>query len=574
MTMSNRDTPGPADLYASHVFARLLQGGEVTASECAAIMDASIRDAAVAMFAAPTDERARTLWSHLGDESDWWLDLSLSADVTTTAPEDGAWRQPTVPADSSLPAFPLDVFPPSLASYAWQVAQVMACAPDYPAAAVLVVAGGALGRSALIQLKASWREPASLFLAMVGDPGSTKSPAIDAVCSPAWKVQAELLAAHKLILDEFKAAKKARLASAKSGQPTDGVEADPPPPSRFVVSDYTIESLVQILRHNPRGVLVVRDEITALFAGMNQYKAGGKGSDRQFYLSAWSGAAVVVDRKTQADQVPAFVASPFLSILGGMTPGMLSELREGRSREDGMIDRFLFAFPERTIVRWNDWVVDYELALEWEQAIRRLHSRVLPILEDGRAAPVITGLSPIAVDVWVEWHDSHCEEADGLDFPPCLRGAWAKMRAYTARFALILEYLAWAYDPTSQQDDVRVVSPDSMVKAIRLAEYFKSHTRVVRTLLDSHTADRLGENARAILEWARKRGLTAFSQRECQQSMRRRWAHGGLGEALAELVSSGHLDVEPSAPTGGRPRSPVYQINPLSSVPLETEDVP
>jgi hypothetical protein len=63
-----------------------------------------------------------------------------------------------------------------------------------------------------------------------------------------------------------------------------------------VVEDTTVEALAAVLEGNPRGVLVARDELSAFVRAMDQYK-DHKGTDRQFYLSAWSNSPVTVDRK-------------------------------------------------------------------------------------------------------------------------------------------------------------------------------------------------------------------------------------------------------------------------------------
>ena len=96
---------------------------------------------------------------------------------------------------------------------------------------------------------------------------------------------------------------------------------------RTVVEDTTVERFADILNENPRGVAQVKDELTGLVRGMDQYKQGGKGSDRQFYLSAWSNSPTTVDRKNRDE--PIIVAHPFFSLIGGIQPDVLSDLGSG-----------------------------------------------------------------------------------------------------------------------------------------------------------------------------------------------------------------------------------------------------
>ena len=55
------------------------------------------------------------------------------------------------------------------------------------------------------------------------------------------------------------------------------------------------ESLASLLGGSP-GISVIRDELSGWIASMDQYK-GGKGAERQAYLSLWSSTALKIDRK-------------------------------------------------------------------------------------------------------------------------------------------------------------------------------------------------------------------------------------------------------------------------------------
>jgi hypothetical protein len=69
---------------------------------------------------------------------------------------------------------------------------------------------------------------------------------------------------------------------------------------QLYTTDATLEALIQLLHQNPRGLLFVRDELTAWVLGMNQYR-GGRGADRQQWLSLWNGADLIVHRKIRQE---------------------------------------------------------------------------------------------------------------------------------------------------------------------------------------------------------------------------------------------------------------------------------
>jgi hypothetical protein len=299
---------------------------------------------------------------------------------------------------------------------------------------------------------------------------------------------------------------------------------------------------------------------------MNQYKTGGKGADRQFFLSAWAGASVTVDRKGQHERGPLHIPHPFLSVVGALTPDMISELAEEKTRDDGFIDRLLFTMPDPVRVRWNDSTIPSELSEAWLGAIRSLFGQAM--IRDNHPRPFFVRFDPDGKALYSEWYNAHCAEAEGEDFPRHLEGFWAKMRAYTARLALILDRLARAYSP--DPPDCQDITPAAVHGAVQLAHYFKGHCRRVRGLIGNDNPD-----ARAILRWARKTGRPAFSVRDVKQNFRSRFGHGGdaLEYALRWLESRACIRlIETPKKTGpGRIPSAAFEVNPALLKGGETE---
>src|SRR5262249_34851814 len=160
-----------------------------------------------------------------------------------------------------------------------------------------------------------------IYGANVGDPATGKTPAMDAVVKPYQALQFRLLNEYKRHKAEYDAAVAQREQGAKDSRslPEDEREPLPPPPKepeppeRFVAIDATIESLAPLLEKNPRGLLMPHDEGVGWVRGMGQYK-GGRGNDRQFWLSTWSGKSHLVDRKSQG-VVPISIPRPFINVI-------------------------------------------------------------------------------------------------------------------------------------------------------------------------------------------------------------------------------------------------------------------
>src|SRR5581483_752631 len=74
------------------------------------------------------------------------------------------------------------------------------------------------------------------------------------------------------------------------------------------------------------------------------------GGDRQAYLSMWSRIPLKVSRKSAP--LPIAIPRPCLVVVGGVQPDLLP------GRDDGFLDRLLWAYPEPLLDRWTDLALD------------------------------------------------------------------------------------------------------------------------------------------------------------------------------------------------------------------------
>lgn len=462
------------------------------------------------------------------------------------------WPAPRLDGPEPSPAFPIDALPGALRDLIGSVAESMTCPPDFVSVAALGMASGAMGRSVALRIKSSWIESASLYVSLVGSPGMTKSPPLAFLAKPLWDITHDQLRLHKAELDRHKR-------EAKKDAPA------PEPARRLIVDDVTVERLAGLLGENPRGILIVCDELSGMMSGLNQYKAGGKGNDRQFFLKAWSGGSTSVDRKSNLDGRPVTVSHPFLSIVGGMQPEMLSEFGEAKGRDDGFVDRLLFAAPDPVKVRWTDREVEPELIDAWRDAITGLWNGRMESDDYGQPRPFFVRFTPEARDAYACWFDMHQRETEHEDFQSHLGGPWAKFRSYAARLALLIEFLGRAYEPGGLEGPRGEVGVEALSRALVLADYFKKQTRRVRSMMRGGFGDNVP--ARKLLNWARKKGLARFKAADARHNFPKNFPADGpeLDRALAWLVAR-HA-IRPAMPANqkpgpGRPPSPEYEVNP------------
>lgn len=183
--------------------------------------------------------------------------------------------------------------------------------------------------------------PANLFCCLVGRSGAKKSPTsrllVKAPLADLIKEQAEANAyAHQQWLDACRDAK-----AAKEPMPPE------PKPVKIEAAEITGESLTDQLMTQEkagRGLLLHRDELAGLFAGMNQYR-GGKGSDEQQMLEIYDGGGLTSLRITSSRS---YTRSQ-MSIWGTTQPEVLRQL-VAAGDASGLWARFMFVpLPERVV---------------------------------------------------------------------------------------------------------------------------------------------------------------------------------------------------------------------------------
>lgn len=463
------------------------------------------------------------------------------AESTAPGDSDGPDVPEVIEATALIAPFPLAALTPGASAFVEQMSDALQCPLDLVGLPVLGALSVAIGTTRVIEVTQEWEELPVLYLAIVGEPGDSKSPAIN-------KALQVLYDADDAADREY----RRQLRAWKQQAEAPGVDPGPQPLyQQIVVDDVTIEALVQVLQANPRGVIQRLDELSGLMSGMNQYR-GGKGRDKQYYLQMWSKTPIVVNRRADGSE-PRRVSYPFVSLIGGIQPDMLSSLAD-KGKRDGFLDRILFAWAEPVPQPWREPAVNVAVKERYSAMIQNL--LMLSHATDGgeENTPNRTRFDIAAKRAWAEWITEHREERQCASFPAYLKGPWRKFEAYAARLALILHMARVADgDGTADPD---WVDERSVTSAVTLIEYFKSHARRVYARLLAHPEDLQVEEA---LKWLHKQPGPYVTARQVQQ------AHvAGLRTSedakllLSKLQQRGYGIVEEVASQRGRPSFRFY----------------
>src|SRR2546430_8154797 len=254
----------------------------------------------------------------------------------------------------------------------------MPCPPDFIAAAAVVALGSVIGACCAIKPKArdNWLIVPNLWGGIVGDPSAKKSPAWGVALKPLDHLIAKALDAHtaaladyetdKVVFEAHKDAIEGRIKEAakrpSKGDPASiakelrahGEQApDAPTLRRYKTNDGTVEKLGEVLRENPAGALVMRDELVGLIA---TWEREGREGERAFFLEGWNGnQSFDVDRIGRGR-----ISIPNLcvSIFGGIQPDKLTiylEQAVNALANDGMLQRFqVLVYPDPRPWEWRD----------------------------------------------------------------------------------------------------------------------------------------------------------------------------------------------------------------------------
>lgn len=328
-------------------------------------------------------------WDFTGATSSTEVSAAIADDATrvrehvTATGYAGIFELPPSLAPSIAAGFsePLDIFgdadpaelsdpqagslPPLIERWARSEARRKGVPYIFAAAAAIGVASSAVGSSLRIAPRVhddGWLEPAALWLALVADPGSAKSPIISAAVEPLRRLDSERGKADQARHDAWSAADKRR----GKDKPDPGRE---PIVRRSVVDDVTMERQVRIHADNPRGLLRAPDELFGLFGSLGAYKKGADG-DRSQVLRLYEGKEVIVDR-VGAGSIRADKA--LMGIVAGTQPEKLKTLVRDLSN-DGMLQRFIFILHDGKDRQGIDEAPDRDALAAYARAVRGLAS--------------------------------------------------------------------------------------------------------------------------------------------------------------------------------------------------------
>lgn len=348
--------------------------------------------------------------------------------------------------DEAHRGFPAHVFPERIQAILSEYQRAYLFNDEWLGLSILTALSAATGAGFRIKVRNRHTEPAIIWAVLVGVSGSAKSHVIDHLFKPFSEMDNRRFETYQKELDLFDAG------DSKGKRP------------RFfhsVLKNFTLEALAESSAINPKGSIVLSDEILAFTKNMNAYN---KGSDEQYYLSMFNGHGISLSRKTQA---AIHTKRSCINIIGTIQPQKLSDLLTASRFDSGFAQRFLFAYPDALPQCWTEYQLDEAIATDYERIITG-------IKELSGNEPIDIPLNLSAWQTLLKWQwQNNAEAVDLVESSNLLAGVRKKWESYLCRFALILA-IAEAYCTTGTAP--AEIGTEAVNGAIELFDYFLEQT--------------------------------------------------------------------------------------------------
>ena len=505
-------------------------------------------------------------------------------EMLATSPEKDEWSEPSAINTEQLSPVEVlspDILPDSLKGWLTDISYRMGCPLEFPAIGALVAASSLVGAGCAIRPKKNddWGIIPNLWGGVVGRPSMLKTPALSEVLKPLSRLEEDSIEDYESSKKLYEAkqekckaqreAIKSEMLQAAKGKKTVGnkmvkgmsqlemeyvalEQPEEPRCRRFKTNDSTVEKLAEILRDNPRGILVFRDELTGL---LSSWDREDRQSDRAFFLEGWNG-----NQSFTSDRIgrgTTFTKNVCISILGTIQPSRLTAYlmqSAGSLTNDGMVQRFqLLVYPDEPKT-WK--LVDRKPSKEARDLAITVFSRLTEIdflslgaiVDEEEGRPYFR-FGDDAQELFYKWL-ADLESKIQNEEHPLICEHLAKFRSLMPSLALIFHLIEIAAG--SQR---KVLGVLEVAKAIHFVKFLESHARRIYGLIINVRPKSAAALAKKIKEG---KVVNRFTLRDIYKSDWHLLNTPELVEdACQELEEAGWIKgekIKPNSVSGGRPK--------------------
>jgi hypothetical protein len=496
------------------------------------------------------------------------------------------WPEPEPICQELLPVepLPLAIIPEPYQSWIADVSHRMQVPPDFIAVASIVITGSLIGACCGIKPKRrdDWLVIPNLWGGAVARPSVLlKTACFNEALKPLHRLEAEAKKTHEAALRDYEAefevykaqkeALKADMMAAAKGKKNVRLDLDaakhalkslelPEVPiwRRYRTNDTTVEKLGELLKENPQGVLIFRDELIGFLAALDRED---RKNDRGFYLEAWNGFGSYIYDRIGRGTIP--IENCCVSLLGGIQPAkLLAYLNQARDAlsNDGLLQRFqLLVYPDEpetwTLIDCYPDQAAKDRVFALFEALAAMDFERYGAIRDEYTPYPYFHFSDEAQVLFNEWLEDleHRIRAKGED--PLFIEHLGKYRSLMPSLAEIIHLIEVA--------DGKIAGPVSLQateQAAAWCEYLESHARRVYGLVAE-------TGRRAAIQLAERIRQGQLENRFTSRDVyRKQWSlltdQGVVQKALEELVEAGWLREIVTPPAFQQRQVTSYVVNP------------
>jgi len=415
------------------------------------------------------------------------------------------WADPEPITETLKPVDMLnnEIIPKPFRPWVVDIAYRMQVAVDFCAIALMVVLGAVIGAGCGVtpKRKDDWLVIPNLWGVLIANPGTLKSPAMAEILKPLAHLEAISKQEYDAELVCFEGEKEAHKAQkegirSKMLQTANGKKdlsmeeltsqfislESPKAPlwKRYKTNDATIEKLAELLKDNPRGLLVFKDELSGLLV---TWEKDGREPDRAFFLEAWNGQGGITSDRIGRGTV--HVDNACISILGGIQPAkILNYVYHATSehKNDGLIQRFqMMSYPNRLahkacIDEYPDFIAR-DKAFEVIKTLANMDFEQYGAIKSKNDSIPYYHFDEQAQEIFYHWLNNIFDKMQ-TDEPPVILEHLSKYPSLMPSIALI-DHLVNIADGEPEGP----ITAKSAALAVKWCEYLESHMRRVYGLV-------------------------------------------------------------------------------------------
>lgn len=342
--------------------------------------------------------------------------------------------------------FPYEIFPIEIQILLEKAEETLNFPIEYLGSSILSASSVAIGNSYQVKLKEGFIVKSNLYLALIGNAGDVKSHPLKFAFNPIEKTEKASYLNYQSELKEYN-----RLS------PEEKRTKSKPIYKKYILKDFTPESLISIHSNNKNGIAILSDELFGWIKNFGRYNSSG---EQETYLSLWNGHSISVDRKNDD---PIRLDDTYVNIIGTMQTKILPELNKDNRGNNGFIERLLFSINDNPKpILWSTNEIDNDLIKMYQLYIERLF---MLQQNDNDINSKILEFDPQAKKALIEWQNFKRIEFIDDDVATSIQ---AKYEVYAIRFSLLIQLSHWALTDKTK-DKVELFAVENSIK---LTEYY------------------------------------------------------------------------------------------------------